>query len=160
MSSYAGRFDVPPADGDFSVTFLGVASLLLQDERSAVLTDGFFSRPSLLPVGLHKIAPDTRRIDAALDRLGLREDGPPALRAVIPVHTHYDHVMDSAVVADRTGATLLGSESAANVGRGGGLTDERIVGVRPDEPLALDTFTLTFLESEHCPPDRFPGPID
>jgi len=32
--------------------------------------------------------------------------------------------------------------------------------VRPVQPLTLDDFTVTFLESEHCPPDRFPGTID
>jgi len=36
--------------------FLGVATLLFQDGRSAILTDGFFSSPSLLSVGLRKIA--------------------------------------------------------------------------------------------------------
>lgn len=30
------------------------------------------------------------------------------LTAVIPVHTHIDHAMDSALVADRTGAQLVG----------------------------------------------------
>ena len=47
LSSYADRFDVPPAAGDFGVTFLGVASLLLDDGETAIMTDGFFSRPSL-----------------------------------------------------------------------------------------------------------------
>ena len=49
------------------------------------------------------------------------------LEAVIPVHTHFDHVMDSALVADRTGAQLVGGESAANVGRGYGLPEDRLV---------------------------------
>ncbi len=53
------------------------------------------------------------------------------LAAVIPVHTHFDHVMDSALVADRTGAQLVGGESAANVGRGYGLAEERLVVADP-----------------------------
>ena len=32
--------------------------------------------------------------------------------------------------------------------------------VTPGEPLVLGAFTVTFLESEHCPPDRFPGRIE
>jgi len=107
MSEYASSFDVPVSRGDISVAFLGVATLLFQDGRSAVLTDGFFSRPSLLSVGLGKIAPDTGRIEAALDRLGLRQHGGLELKAVIPVHTHYHHVMDSAIVAELTGAPLV-----------------------------------------------------
>lgn len=47
---------MPASQGDISVTFLSVATLLFQDGRSAILTDGFFSSPSLLSVGLRKIA--------------------------------------------------------------------------------------------------------
>ena len=114
LSGHAARFDVPAAAGELSVTFAGVSTLLFDDGQSAVLTDGFFSRPSLARVGLGRIAPDPARIDAALHRLSIRG----RLTAVVPVHTHFDHALDSAEVARRTGALLAGGESAANVGRG------------------------------------------
>ncbi|MET8308943.1 MBL fold metallo-hydrolase [Micromonospora sp. NPDC005173] len=158
LAAYADRFDVPPAAEGFSVTFLGVSSLLFDDGDTAVLTDGFFSRPSLLRVALGRLTPDDARISSTLARLGLGHGG-RRLAAVIPVHTHFDHVMDSATVALRTGAALAGGHSAANVGRGAGLTDDRIHVVTPHEPMSLGAFTLTFVESEHCPPDRFPGTI-
>lgn len=159
LTPYADRFDTPEAAGDFGVTFLGVASLLLDDGETAVMTDGFFSRPSLLKLLLRPIAPDLGRIDSALGRLGFGPAG-RRLAAVMPVHTHFDHVMDSAVVAARTGAALVGGESSANVGRGGGLLPDRIAVVTPGVPLSFGNFTITHLESEHCPPDRFPGTID
>jgi L-ascorbate metabolism protein UlaG (beta-lactamase superfamily) len=53
------------------------------------------------------------------------------LEAVIALHTHYDHAMDSAVVVDLTGARLVGSESAANIGRGHGLPADRMVVATP-----------------------------
>jgi L-ascorbate metabolism protein UlaG (beta-lactamase superfamily) len=160
LGVYAARFDAPPAAGGLSVTFLGVSSLLFDDGSSAVLTDGFFSRPSLLRVALRKLTPDGARIGSALSRLRLDpENGGRGLSAVVPVHTHFDHVMDSAVVAQRTGAVLVGGRSAAHVGRGAGLPDDRIRVVTPGEPVSYGTFTLTFLESAHCPPDRFPGVI-
>ncbi len=161
LSHYADRFDVPASgpDGGLGVTFLGVASLLLDDGESAVMTDGFFSRPSLPQVLLRPVAPDEQRIGAALDRLGFG-DGGRRLDAVAPVHTHFDHVMDSAVVARRTGAVLVGGESSANVGRGAGLDAARIAVVAPGEPRTFGAFTLTHVESSHCPPDRFPGTID
>jgi L-ascorbate metabolism protein UlaG (beta-lactamase superfamily) len=159
LTQYADRFDVPVADGGLGVTFLGVASLLLDDGESAVMTDGFFSRPSLPRLLLRPISPNVGRVDAALARLGLGADG-PRLDAVAPVHTHFDHVMDSAVVAQRTGAVLVGGRSAANVGRGGGLAESRIAVVTPGVPQRFGAFTLTHLESAHCPPDRFPGTID
>jgi L-ascorbate metabolism protein UlaG (beta-lactamase superfamily) len=154
LGRYADRFDVPPATGALGVTFLGVASLLIDDGETAVLTDGFFSRPSLAKAGLGRIAPDPARIDAVLARAGVDR-----LAAVIPVHTHFDHAMDSAVVADRTGAVLVGGESTANVGRGHGLPDDRIRVVTPGEPMTYGLFTITLVESHHCPPDRFPGEI-
>jgi L-ascorbate metabolism protein UlaG (beta-lactamase superfamily) len=159
LTRYADRCDVPPAGDGLAVTFVGVATLLLDDGESAVMTDGFFSRPSLPSLLLRPVSPDEARIDAALQRLGLGPGG-RGLAAVAPVHTHFDHVMDSAVVAERTGAALVGGESAANVGRGAGLDPSRTVVVTPGEPRTYGAFTLTHVESSHCPPDRFPGTID
>ena len=154
IARYADRFDVPAATGPWGVTFLGVASLLVDDGETALLTDGFFSRPGLAKVALGKIAPDHARIDAALARAGVDR-----LAAVLPVHSHYDHAMDSAVVADRTGAVLVGGESTAYVGRGHGLPDDRIRVATPGEPMSFGAFTVTLVESHHCPPDRYPGEI-
>lgn len=159
LTAYADRFDTPAAEGDFAVTFLGVASLLLDDGTTAVMTDGFFSRPGLPAVLLRPVAPNLPRIDSALARLGFGRSG-RQLAAVAPVHTHFDHVMDSAVVADLTGAVLVGGESSANVGRGAGLDPDRIAVVTPGESRSYGAFTLTHLVSDHCPPDRFPGTID
>ncbi len=81
------------------------------------------------------------------------------LDAVIPVHTHIDHALDSALVADRTGARLVGGESAANVGRGYGLAADRIVVATSGEPIRLGAFDITLIKSRHSHPDRFPGEI-
>ncbi len=154
ISRYADRFDLPEAGRGLSVTFLGVATLLVDDGSSAVMTDGFFSRPSLLTVALRRMAPDIGRIEEALGRAEVA-----SLDALIPVHTHFDHAMDSAVVAERTGARLVGGASTGNVGRGGGLPDDRIVRVASGETVACGAFTATLVESHHCPPDRYPGHI-
>jgi L-ascorbate metabolism protein UlaG (beta-lactamase superfamily) len=154
LGRYADRFDVPAADTGLGVTFLGVATLLFDDGESAVMTDGFFSRPPLLTVGLGRLTPNLERMDAALSRLQVTR-----LDAVMPVHSHFDHAMDSAVVARRTNALLVGGESTANVGRGGGLPDDRIRVVASGDEVICGSFTLTFVASSHCPPDRYPGEI-
>lgn len=154
LARYSDRFDLPAAGDGLGVTFLGVATLLLSDGESAVLTDGFFSRPSLVRVALGRIAPDPARIDAALRRAGIDR-----LDCVLPVHTHFDHALDSAVVADRTGALLAGGRSAGHIGRGHGLPEGRIRLVGSGDRLGLGAFHLTWIESAHCPPDRFPGSI-
>jgi L-ascorbate metabolism protein UlaG (beta-lactamase superfamily) len=155
LARYADQFDVPAAeDGGLSVTFLGVATLLVDDGRSAVMTDGFFSRPGLLKTLLRPIPPDRDRIDECLNRAGVER-----LEAIVPVHTHYDHAMDTAVVAERTGAVMVGGESAANIGRGHGLPDQQVRVAVPGEPMAFGDWELTLVVSDHCPPDRFPGEI-
>jgi len=160
LGRYADRFDVPVAEEALSVTFLGVSSLLFHDGTSAILTDGFFSRPSMGRVLLRRIAPDPERIDACLRRAGIGERTETgSLDAVLPVHSHFDHALDSAYVADRTGALLVGGESTANLGRGHGLPEDRILIASPGTAYALGRFTVTLVESHHCPPDRYPGTI-
>jgi L-ascorbate metabolism protein UlaG (beta-lactamase superfamily) len=156
LRAYVSYFDAPVAEDDspLTVTWAGVTTLLVSDGDSAVLTDGFFSRPSLAAVGTRKLSPSLPRIDSALGRLGVHR-----LAAVLPVHTHFDHAMDSAVVAARTGARLVGGLSTANVGRGGGLPEDDIVTAEPGSPIELGSFEVTLVVGDHCPPDRFPGPI-
>ena len=69
------------------------------------MTDGFFSRPSLARVGLGKVSPRRPGSTAAW-----RAPSVKRLAAVVPVHTHFDHALDSALVADRTGALLVGGD--------------------------------------------------
>lgn len=135
--------------------WLGVATVLLDDGSSALMTDGYFSRPGLARVAVGKVAPSPARVDGCLARAEVTR-----LAAVIPVHTHIDHVLDSALVAERTGAPLVGGESAANVGRGHGLSDDRLLVAASGEPITLGAYEITLIESHHCPPDRFPGVID
>jgi L-ascorbate metabolism protein UlaG (beta-lactamase superfamily) len=154
LSAFAQWFDLPVASGAFAVTSLGVASLLIDDGETQVLTDGFFSRPGLCAVALGRITPDPVRIDQ-----GLARAGGDRLRAVVPVHSHFDHALDSAFVAAKSGAMLLGGESTANLGRGGGLPQHQIRTVADGEVVSVGAFALTFVASRHCPPDRFPGVI-
>lgn len=156
LADYAGYFDEPAATegAPLTVTWAGVTTLLVDDGESAVMTDGFFSRPSLAEVGLRSLSPSTPRIDGSLARMGVQR-----LEAVLPVHTHFDHAMDSAVVAQRTGAKVVGGTSARQVGLGHGLPDDRLVVATPGKAITLGAYDVTLIESEHCPPDRFPGVI-
>lgn len=156
LADYARYFDTPEAaaDAPLTVTWAGVTTTVVDDGSSALMTDGFFSRPNLATVGLRRISPSAARIDGCLERLGVE-----LLEAVLPVHTHFDHAMDSAVVAQRTSATIVGGTSAAQVGIGGGLPDDRVIVVTPGEAVPLGAYEVTLVEGKHCPPDRFPGVI-
>ena len=140
------------------VRFLGVATVLLDDGETALLTDGFFSRPDRLQSFLGKVQPDLNAINRGLSRAGIAlKDQPPAigrsgrLAAVIPLHSHYDHAMDAPEVALRTGAILLGSESTANVGRGWGMPEAQIRVAKLGQPMVFGRFTITLYPSMHAP---------
>jgi L-ascorbate metabolism protein UlaG (beta-lactamase superfamily) len=137
-----------------AVTFLGVATLLIDDGVTQLMTDGFFTRPGKLATLLGKIAPDRDLIAGALGRAGVQR-----LAAVIVVHSHYDHAMDAPEVARQTGAVVIGSESTANVARGWSLPAEQIRVVTPGEPMRFGAFTVTLLRSRHFPHGMAMGEI-
>jgi L-ascorbate metabolism protein UlaG (beta-lactamase superfamily) len=133
----------PGKASGLSVTFLGVSSLLFNDGETAILTDGFFTRPGKLRTFFATIGPDPDLIVQSLDRAGIQK-----LRSVIVVHSHYDHALDAAFVAQRTGAELIGSQSTANIGDTHGLT---MTIVREAETLTRGRFKITLIRSSHVP---------
>lgn len=148
----------PSPAAPLRVSFLGVATLLLDDGETAILTDGFFSRPDRMQSFLGKVAPDLENITRGLARAGIRlKDQPQApgrsgkVAVVIPLHSHYDHAMDAPEVALRTGAVLLGSESTANVGRGWGMPAAQIQVARLGQPMQYGRFTITLYPGLHAP---------
>lgn len=137
-----------------TATFLGVSTILITDGWTSILTDGFFSRPSLPKVLAGRLAPDRERITAALKRFGIEQ-----LDAVFTVHSHYDHALDSAVVAELTGARLIGSSSTRNIALGQGFPVERFDEAVTGDPFGIGAFRLTALPAVHSPGDVAPGVI-
>jgi L-ascorbate metabolism protein UlaG (beta-lactamase superfamily) len=148
------RTEPSPPGRAVTVTFLGVSTLLISDGETALMTDGFFTRPPFLRTLVGRIAPDPETIAAVLRRLGADR-----LAAVIVVHSHYDHAMDAPEVARRTQALVIGSESTANVARGWGLTNDRIRVPVPGEPMRFGRFTVTLVTSQHFPHGMAMGEI-
>ncbi len=144
-----------------TVMFLGVATLLFDDGETALMIDGYLTRP---PFAQFKaMQPDDALIKKHLARAGVGK-----LAAVAAVHSHFDHALDSPRVAQFTGAMLLGSESTANIGRGQGLVESQIRVVKNGDSLPYGKFNITFLTSAHLPaqfglgqitePLKFPAP--
>lgn len=97
------------AEPGVTVKWFGVTTLLIDDGETQIMTDGFFSRPSLLDILMKRpISPDQQSISSMIKKHNINR-----LAVVIPVHSHYDHAMDSGEVAKQTGALLLGSNSTS-----------------------------------------------
>lgn len=136
--------------GSLTVRFTGTSTLLFSDGETAWMVDGWFSRFGPVQLLRGKIAPDVDAIARGLERNGVDR-----LAVVIPVHSHFDHAMDSPEVAKRTGAILLGSLSTANIARGWGLPESKIQLARPGEPVRFGRFEITLIETRHF---EFPDP--
>jgi L-ascorbate metabolism protein UlaG (beta-lactamase superfamily) len=129
-----------------TVRFAGVATLVFDDGETAFMTDGFFTRPGWTRMLFTRIATDEQAVDAGLAQLGVRR-----LAAVVTNHAHYDHAMDSSLVARKTGAVLIGDASTMNIGKGAGLPAQAMRQVSAGESVQLGQWRLTFVPSAHAP---------
>ncbi len=158
----AGPLDIADAPAAteqtrLTITWYGVATLLFDDGNTQFLIDGFFSRPGQADA---QIAPDIEQIERQIDRIGLHE-----LAAITPVHSHFDHAMDLGIIAKRTGATVLGSPSTANIARGAGVPDTQIKTLEGDTgAFRFGAFEVQLIRSAHAPlvngGPPIPGTID
>ena len=139
---------------DIAITFMGVTTMLFDDGRTRLLSDGYFSRPSKFPAFLGSIGPDRGRITLALDRAQIAN-----LDAVFVAHSHFDHALDSPVVAKLTGAELIGSESTEQIARGYNFPMRRFRRVQGGDSLEYGDFKLTVFEAPHSPHPISPGEI-
>lgn len=148
LEAYAAHhYTQAPVTGALTARWLGTTAVLLDDGAHAVMVDPFFTRPRGFGrlVLNRTIAPDEALISDWLTRAGVSK-----LDAVMVSHSHYDHAMDAGVVARLTGATLVGSASTLNIGRGAGLPEAQLRLARPGEALAFGPYEVTFVESRHA----------
>lgn len=141
--------------GQVAVRFMGTSTILLDDGKTQLLIDGFFSRPNVFQLAF-PIASNPGRVDRAMARAGIGK----RLKAVLVAHSHYDHALDAPTIAGKTGARLVGSESTANIGRGAGLPDSQIDIVGHGQKLEYGLFQVTVFRSIHSPNMLAPGEIE
>jgi L-ascorbate metabolism protein UlaG (beta-lactamase superfamily) len=136
-----------PADGSLSITWLGVTTVLIDDGETQILIDGFFSRPSLADGILGRpVTNDAATINYALHEFRMRR-----LAAIIPTHSHFDHAMDVGAIAKRTSASVVGSESTANIARGAGVPEDQVIVAAGGEVFEFGQFRARLIESRHGP---------
>lgn len=130
-----------------TVTWLGVATLLFDDGETQLLIDGFFSRPSIADTIFGRpVYNDAPQINYAMNEFRMRR-----LAAIIPVHSHFDHAMDVGAIANRSSASILGSESTAQVARGAGVPEDQIIVVKEVTSVEFGNFKVTLRPVGHAP---------
>jgi L-ascorbate metabolism protein UlaG (beta-lactamase superfamily) len=134
-------------DDALNLSWFGVTAVLIRHGDDALMIDPFFSRPpGYWPLIRNaSIAPDEARIAQWLERAGVTR-----LHGVLVSHSHYDHAMDAGVVARMTDATLAGSSSTLQIGRGAGLSEAHLHDASDGAALKLGPFTIRFIESRHA----------
>ena len=113
-----------------SMTFFGTTTWLLDDGETQLLLDAHLTRPGILRVLLGKLKTNAAFVDEVLQRFPMDR-----LKAIFVSHTHYDHVLDAAYIAQKTGADLYGTVSARNIGLGGGIPADRLHLFEPKKPI-------------------------
>jgi len=148
--------ELPPTgspDNRLTARFFGVSTVLLSDGRSAVMTDGFFSRPGFLKGITLPLQPDSEAINWALAR---GKVGP--VDAVLVPPSHFDHALDSASVAKKTGAFVVGSLSTCRIVRADGLAQDRTRLIEGGEQFQFGSFGVRVFRSKHTPKPPWPIP--
>jgi reactive intermediate/imine deaminase len=133
--------------GELRLTYLGNAGWEITDGKTVVLVDPFLSqfarwKPGAAPDGPDPqalYAPDTALINAHVSRADY----------ILITHGHSDHALDAGYIARRTGAVVVGHETAANLARAYGVPEQQLITVLGGEDYDFETFSLRVVPNIH-----------
>lgn len=151
--------DRPPAPADpeyhtaLQITWLGTACYLIRVGDTAVFTDPFVTRHSVVRVGLGTLESDSALVARLAADL-------PVPDAVLVTHGHYDHLLDAAEFLRQPGwgsVPVFGNATTANILAGYGLPDLRMCTLNPRQGAQrVDAhLRVTALPAEHA--NQLPG---
>jgi len=134
--AHVSTVPTPPRD-PIALTYLGVAGWQLEAGGKTILTDPYFSRPA---DANQPLVPDVAAIAA---------HAPVHADLIVVGHSHFDHLLDAAEVAKRTGAELIGSLSTMRVAIASGVPEAQLTGISGGEDLARSGFSVRVIRSLH-----------
>jgi reactive intermediate/imine deaminase len=136
--------------GAIRLTYLGNAGFEITDGRTVVLVDPFLTQ--FARWGANGVEPgpdDLYRPDAALiDQHVTRAD------YILITHGHPDHALDAGYISTKTGAVIIGHETAANLARAYGVPDRSLITVVGGEDYEFPGFSLRVIPNIHSALDH------
>ena len=138
--------------GDIRLTYLGNAGWEITDGVTIVLVDPFLSqfarwdpnRPSAERTPGSLIEPDTALINKHVSRADY----------ILITHGHTDHALDAGYISNRTGATIIGHETAANLARAYAVPEAKLITVIGGEDYEFGAFSLRVIPNIHSALDQ------
>jgi L-ascorbate metabolism protein UlaG (beta-lactamase superfamily) len=127
------------ADGGLTVRFLGVSGYEVSDGVTTILLDPTPTRPP--PAAML-----TGPVDAD-EKLGAQWC--PKADVILVNHAHYDHALDVPAIARRTGALVVGTQSAVNLALARGVPAAQTRVVEMGDQFTAGTFTIDVRKSRH-----------
>ncbi len=147
-----------PDTPSIKLTYLGTAGWEITDGKTIILIDPYLSRLR-------------RKNSETSDSSGSYTDNRPAYGQddfisldtvtidkyikkadfILVHHSHRDHIMDVPYIARKTGATVIGHESTANIMRAYGISDDKIITVKGGEDYEFGAFSVKVIPSLHSP---------
>jgi reactive intermediate/imine deaminase len=137
----------PPAlkPGELRLTYLGNAGWEITDGRKTILVDPFVTQFARWTPGAKVPTPD----DTYNPDLALIEKHIPRADYILVTHGHSDHALDAGTIANRTGATIIGRETTANLARAYAVPEAQLITVIGGEDYDFEDFSLKVIPSIH-----------
>ena len=151
LSSVQGSEALAPAP--VTLKYLGTAGWEISDGTTTLLVDPYLSRlhmtspnDDVLPGDTRKrftqadaVESDTATIDKHIQRADF----------ILITHTHTDHALDVPYIARKTGATVIGTESARNLARAYGISGDKLIVARGGDDLEFEGWSVRVIPSLH-----------
>lgn len=137
----------PPAlkPGEIRLTYLGNAGWKITNGKKTILVDPFVTQFARWAPGAKAPAP----AEPYAPDLALIEKHVPRADYILVTHGHSDHALDTGTVANKTGATIIGRETTANLVRAYAVPEKQLITVIGDEYYDFEDFSLKVIPSIH-----------
>lgn len=144
------------ANGRLKLTHFGAAGWRITDGKTVVYVDPYFSRLRTVKVfGLSFPPPtdDPRPVhgydDILVSDTATIDQHVTGADFILVSHSHFNHCMDMPYIARKTGATVIGTESTANLARASGVPDRQLIPVRGGEDFEFGALSIKAIPSLH-----------